>query len=429
MKTLRNWLLAVTTGLMVGCEAMAPVLTQWAVNFGQDLIAAASVNHTPRYAVEMEALLIAFARQVTNMPMQGVLAQSGYQPPPPRYARQQNPGYQNNDPYGQNNNRNNPYGQQNNDPYEQANNDPYGQASNDPYGRPNNDPYDQANNDPYGQPNNDPYGQANNDPYGQPNNDPYGQAGNDPYGQANNDPYGQASNDPYGRANNDPYARPNNDPYGQSRNDPYAQSSGGSPYQTRSLPPVALDVALMAQRAGTNGLVAIEDGEVLRDGGNDPASGDLLKVHFRANCACYVYVIGVDATGYVAQIYPDAAEGHQNPVQPGKSYLVPSSDEDWWALDTYKGVEQVFFLASYQRRTDIEDVLARMANLPRAAAPQTYQPVAQAAVVPLTRGLVKVKARPMQVSSAGATTDVTPDLFRAPEPGAGVVVNRWFHHE
>ncbi len=427
MKRLRNWLLVMTTGFMVGCEAVAPALTQLAVAFGQDLIAAASVNHAPRYATEMEALLIALTRQVTNMPMQATLAQSGYQRPPPGYMQQQqNQGY-GNSTYGQSNSGYNNQGYQQNDPYAQPGNDPYAQQNDpyaqadDPYGEPG-DPYGQANNDPYAQTDNEPYAQAD-DPYAQPN-DPYAQP-NDPYAQPN-DPYAQ-TNDPYAQPN-DPYAQPDNDPYARA-DDPYAQNGAGSPYQMRSMAPVELDVALMTQRAGTLGLVAIEDGDVLRDGGADPASGDLLKVHFRANCACYVYIIGVDATGYVAQIYPDPAENHANPVQPGQSYLIPSSQEDWWALDTYKGLEQVFFLASYQQRTDVEEILARMANIPRASQPQSYQPVAQAAVVPLTRGLIKVKAKPVNVPSAVGTSAVTPDLFQAPEAGAGVVVTRWFNHE
>ena len=175
MNKLRLTILGLLLTLMIGCEAVAPVLTQLVVKFGQDLIAAASVNHAPRYAVEMESLLLALAQQATGVQMQSQLAQIGYQPPPPKYQQQNNQGQYNQGQYNQDQ-----YGQ---DPYNQSQNDPYGQnnsASNNPYGQSNN---------PYQQPGN-PSGQSNN-PYQQPN-DPYGQS-NDPYQQPN-DPYGQANN-------------------------------------------------------------------------------------------------------------------------------------------------------------------------------------------------------------------------------------------
>ncbi len=445
--------------LLMGCEAVAPALTQLAMRFGQDLIAAASVNHAPRYAVELESLLVALAQQATGMQMQGQLAQLGYQAPPPEYMQNQQAyntggygGYgQSNDPYGQ---ANNPYGQNNgqygqaNDPYGQANdpysqaNDPYGQANNDPYGQAN-DPYGQANNDPYGQAN-DPYGQAD-DPYGQAN-DPYGQAGDpysqsddpyaqaeDPYGQ-NDEPYGE-SGDPYGETN-DPYGETNgayaqNDPYGGS-NDPYASGeAAGVQYAVRGLAPIELDVAILAQRRGSGELVAVEDGDTLHDGGADPLAGDLLKVHFRANCRCFVYVIGVDATGYVAQIFPDSEEGHSNPVQPGAGYLTPGGENDWWAMDSFKGVEQIYFMASYAQRPDIEQILEQMAGMPRTPEAQNYQPVAAPAFIPTTRGLVKVKSQqPVAVpGSAAGPQPVSATLFTNEDPGGDLVITRWFNHK
>ena len=390
MSKLRKFLLIGLTTLMLGCEVVAPALTALVISFGQDLIAAASVNHAPRYAQEMEALLIALARQSTGLQMQPILAQSGYQRPPPRYVVNQQ----------QANQRQNTGYNQNNGPYAQPD-DPYAQP-NDPYAQPD---------DPYAQPN-DPYAQSD-DAYAQPN-DPYAQP-DDAYAQPN-DPYAQPD---------DPYAQ-QNDPYAQA-NDPYATGSGSA--MMRGIKPIELEATILTQRAGSTNLVAIEDGEILRDGGSNPASGDLLKVHFSANCACYVYVIGVDATGYVAQIYPDAEEGHANPVAPDQSFMVPQGPLDWWAMDAFKGVEQVFFVASFTPRDDIEQVLERMANIPRSAQPQDYQPVRKPVTIPVTRGLVKVKTQPVLVQVASGTQSITPTLFSTEETGGELVVTRWFMHE
>lgn len=387
MKKMNTLQLAFLATLMVGCNAVMPAFNALALAFGQNLIAATSVNYAPYYAQEMEALLVALARTTTGLELQATLAQSGYQPPQPSYAANQP--------------QNNPYGQQSTQGNSQSN--PYGQQ---------NDPYAQQS---------DPSAQSNN-PYAQQSNDPYAQQSNDPYAQSS-DPYAQQTPPP--SQSGDPYAE-QADPYAQS-SDPYAQQN--NPYATRGIQPIELEANILAQRAGSTRLFAIEDGEVLRDGGNDPASGDLLKVQFKVNCACHVYVIGVDATGYVAQIYPDAEEGHSNPVAAGRDYLVPEGPEDWWGMDSFKGVEQVFFIASYTRREDIEQVLSRMANQPRNVSLQSYQPVTEAAYAPSTRGLVKVRKDPVSVKTASGTQSFTPTLFASEETTGEVVVTRWFRHE
>ena len=195
--------------------------------------------------------------------------------------------------------------------------------------------------------------------------------------------------------------------------------------------PISMDVALLAQRRMPNGSVtmqAIQDGDTLYDGNGNPRAGDKIKVSFRANCNCYVYIIGVDATGWVAQIFPDVDSPFSNPVQSGRKYLMPQGD-DWWGLDDYKGVETIYFIASYQRRTDIEYILADLAGNKRLTR-KTYRPVTTAAVIPRTRGLVKVKdAAPINVQSQyGQVSTVTPTSFISTLDDTDLVISRWFYH-
>jgi len=384
--------------VLAGCEAM-PALTTLAMSFTQDLIAAAAVNHTPRYATQVESLLLALAAKGTGMQMQPILAQSGYQPPPRQYLPQQQ------------------------DDAEYLD-DTYDVAT-DTTGYSDDASIDSA----------------------------YTQVG------ATEDPYGDTSNadDTYAAATyaDDAYAADTyvdstyvDDTYTDSTetattspNEMYAQQTNASGYSVENASAkqtyskaIELNVALLARRAGQAELTPVEDGAVLRDGGREPASGDLLKVHFQTNCECYVYVIGVDATGYVAQIYPDEQAGQQPLVQAGTSYLVPASD-DWWALDEFKGIEQVFFLASRHARADVEGLLREMAGIERSVAPTNFRSVQAPVVLPPVRGLVKVKARPVSVYPAGASQSgrppqmITPTLFTTSSPTDQIVVSRWFHHE
>ncbi len=264
--------------------------------------------------------------------------------------------------------------------------------------------------------------------------------GGDPYAeQEYDDGYAE---DPYAA---DAYAdaQYEEEPYGQDAyagyppapaaypSDAYAGSAAlpGAPYGEPT--GTALEVALLAQQRMPDGQVRlrpVQDGDVLRDGRGDPARGDMIKVFFNATCACYVYVIGIDATGYVAQIFPARGTG-AGPVQPGADYLVPGGTT-WWGLDDYRGIEQVYFIASHERRPDIERLVAQLAGQ-RPNVPPGYRPVREPAVVPTQRGLVQVQsAAPASVpTQAGSTQSISPTLFQSTVANADLVITRWFRHE
>ena len=168
---------------------------------------------------------------------------------------------------------------------------------------------------------------------------------------------------------------------------------------------------------------------MLRDGRGDPAAGDKLKVRFTANCACFIYVIGMDATGFVARIFPDPSSTITNPIAAGKGYVVPGEGE-WWGLDDQRGVEQVHVIASYVERPDIEQALAALESQPRTPV-RNYRAVTEPVEVPSTRGLVKVKdVAPVRVTTSNlSTAQFTPTSFLGRNDEIGVVVTRWFKHE
>jgi hypothetical protein len=270
---------------------------------------------------------------------------------------------------------------------------------------------------------------------------PYPQPGSSPY-PAQTDSYPSAS-----AASNTPYpsqaTSSSNDPYPASSLasslTPNAQSggTGGSPYPpaggSTTAPAIVMDVAILAQRASDRAArrtepQPIQDGEALRDGGSDPRKGDVVKFSFRTNCDCYVYVLGVDATGYVARVFPEKAG---KPVRANQQYVVPQGTA-WYGLDQYKGTEQVFFIASRRPRQDIDKSLQQLAQTPRSSLSRNYRPVREAALPDAaTRGLVKVQMGQKSTvnSESGQPYAFTPPAFAA-QPGTDdVVVTRWFRHE
>jgi hypothetical protein len=253
-----------------------------------------------------------------------------------------------------------------------------------------------------------------------PQGSPYPPVGGDaqsPYGSA------QSGQGAYPSAEQSPY--PSQYPTAQYGQDPYGSSGA-----------IVLDAAILAQRASDRAArrtdpTPIQDGETLRDGGKDPRKGDVTKFSFRVNCDCYVYVIGADATGYIARIFPDPASGLTNPVRANQQYVVPEGTA-WYGLDQYKGVEQVFFIASRTARQDIEGPLTQLAQTARAAPPQNFRAVREPAMPSaVTRGLVKVQmGTPSAVQAeSGQRYSFTPQAFASPSGADDVVVTRWFNHE
>jgi len=215
----------------------------------------------------------------------------------------------------------------------------------------------------------------------------------------------------------------NNQDYSQQAND----NQQNYPQQ-----PLSLDIAVLAQRSAADANtppIPINDGDTLYSIPGDPLAGDKIKISFKANADCYVYVVGIDATGYVASIFPDASSNLINPVSPDRNYLVPGEAE-WYGLDDYKGIEEIYFIASYNRRLDLERIIKMLSEQERTV-PTNYQNVQVAAVIPQTRGLVKVKTgSPAKVkSSFGSEHSYKPTTFIANSQNADLTITRWFNHD
>jgi hypothetical protein len=383
------------------CTQVAGTMGAAVAEFSKSLVSTSNENYNGGYSSEISDLMLALAYKelgVNQPPNSGSYAGPGYKDP-------------NYDPYQSQG------GYQQTYPGEPGYVDPYQTQGGNQQAYPQSDP-NQGSPDPY-------QSQGGNQqayPQGDPN-----QGATDPYQSQT------GYNDPYQAQGGNQQTYPQGDP-NQGATDPYQSQPGYTdPYQAQAgSQKIHMNVALLAQRPrsdGTYGLELIQDGAVLRDGRGNPAAGDKLKVMFSVNCDCYVYIIGIDATGYSAQIFPDASSGSNNPVQAGRQYLLPEGG-DWWGLDEYRGTESIYFVTSYRQRTDIENIIANLANQPRNLS-GGYQPVTQAAMVPIPRGLIKVQdgAPTLVPTGYGTPYQITPQKFIATAAGADLIITRWFNHQ
>lgn len=199
--------------------------------------------------------------------------------------------------------------------------------------------------------------------------------------------------------------------------------------QTKSAPAGQLVFRADILKSVDQGFVPIGDGSTLLDNGGQDKS-DRFKVSFIANCDCYVYVIGIDSTGYVANIYPGRSGADSVAlIEKNRNYVFPESLDQWLVLDTQKGIETVYFLFSRNPR---ENVLASLESLQGMSVVKNTE-TASAIEKPLllnsdlsdgsTRG-IRVLTIPNKPENYGSTTYESVSL--ADE--GGVLVTRWFNH-
>lgn len=215
------------------------------------------------------------------------------------------------------------------------------------------------------------------------------------------------------------------------------QTAAAAPVYVPPPTPVELEVALMREeiKDGRPIPVPVADGEVLYDRFGTHGEGDNLKLSFRTNVDCYVYVIAIDGTSWAQPMFPSEYAGYTNPVKPNTVYTFPDG-ANWIPLDSYRGVEHLYFLASRTPRPDLERALVEIAAHVRPEdaqrAPGERPLLAQVETeAPLARGFDKARVSSFAdvQSSNGQDHTVPAQAFFASKGEGDVLVTRWFRHE
>jgi len=221
--------------------------------------------------------------------------------------------------------------------------------------------------------------------------------------------------------------------------------------------PLQLDVSVVRHVVvdGRPLAIPVQDGEELRDGVGRDERGDDLKVQFRVNTECYVYAVWVDATAWTTPLFPrSVAHAYENPARPNVTYSIPRGD-DWFFLDDYRGVENVYFLASREPQPQLDELLDTFLGMERAFRAELEEPAAVTEPEEITRGMERAfraeleepaavtepeeitrglgGVRPGQASLVqtddGASHSVDTTSFVSQLAAGDLVVTRWFRHE
>lgn len=198
--------------------------------------------------------------------------------------------------------------------------------------------------------------------------------------------------------------------------------------------PLSLGVALMKRVVDTDGVrgIAIANGDVLFDGVGENFA-DRFRLVFSPDDDSFVYVVGVDAVGRVQPLYPRVFPDATNPVRAGERILLPSADE-WYGLDSFEGLQHIYFYASKVRNRDIERQLTIFASKPPpdpagrdgriySVSSPTLPDILQA------RGITGTEAGEVtRIPAEDQEYEVTLEPFHA-LPGRPLMAARYFDHQ
>ena len=112
-------------------------------------------------------------------------------------------------------------------------------------------------------------------------------------------------------------------------------------------------------------------------------TGDQLKMFVELRKPCFVYVIHHGARGEIQRLFPYDIQQFTTDYQTSKIYEIPPND-GWFRINEQTGLETFYLVASAQRLTDLEQLLATYV-----AAQPAEQPLAATHILAELRKLLK----------------------------------------
>jgi len=136
----------------------------------------------------------------------------------------------------------------------------------------------------------------------------------------------------------------------------------------------------------------------------------------------------VDGSAWAQGIFPSAASPFANPVKAGQQYLLPEGN-NWFSLDQFKGIETIFFVASHQRRPDIEQILTTITGRERHPAEKPMA-VSEPAIIPNGYSGARPSASPFAFeTSQSSRQELLPTTYFVKTAGEDLRITRWFLHQ
>jgi hypothetical protein len=177
-----------------------------------------------------------------------------------------------------------------------------------------------------------------------------------------------------------------------------------------------LQEAVVGQRSKS---IPIRNGDVLTENDN-------YKIQMTCNMDCYAYVAQLDAVGRMDPIVPSSLVELRNPLSVDTTYSAPAGN-NWFYLDSSKGIEQIYFIFSRTPRKDIELIFEQLTEANKTLVAKEQISIQQP--LKLTRGIAGVRtgsAKKIELAS-GEQSEYMSTVLESIE--AELVITKWFRHQ
>jgi hypothetical protein len=105
----------------------------------------------------------------------------------------------------------------------------------------------------------------------------------------------------------------------------------------QSTKPFRMEILLEKEDRGKS--VVMEPGHVF-------VTGDRVRFRFTPNFSGTLFVMDKGTTGSYTMLFPKSETGTNDKLEPGKSYLLPSTDNGWFKITGPAGYDVVYFVVT-----------------------------------------------------------------------------------
>lgn len=89
-------------------------------------------------------------------------------------------------------------------------------------------------------------------------------------------------------------------------------------------------------------------------------SNDYCRISFELGKNAYAYILYLNSTGTLKQLYPSPKAIRPQKVLGKTTYVIPPGDDSWFQLDEQTGTETVFMATSEEPLTNIKELLTSL---------------------------------------------------------------------
>ena len=144
-------------------------------------------------------------------------------------------------------------------------------------------------------------------------------------------------------------------------------------YQQSTSLGVQMEVVSKTGTITTRGTTGDKEVENIIKEGDTLYSNDYCRISFELGKNAYAYILYLNSTGTLEQLYPGPRAIRPQQVLGKTRYVIPPGDDSWFQIDEQTGTETMFMVASEEPISNLREVYASLQGASREEVLKTLQ--------------------------------------------------------